>query len=967
MKPDTSYPIHRSKIILASCLAALSAVAFAPLQAQQVTNDTPTALKTDKDIETLSAFEVTTSKDYGYLKTNAATATRVGAQIQKVPFTISVISQEFMQDVDLQSTNDIYKYMASASGDSQLLSSRPSNNPTPQGNNKLRGFPVNIMLRNGVFLYSLRNVADLVERIEVIKGPAAVFFGQGYPGGVINYITKKAEFANIPATLKYKMGQNNVNHMVLDTNQMLSDKAALRVVAGWQNSKGDQSFEYTNRFSFDTTLVLRPMGNDKLKLTAEVSYLEEKYQDGGQFAWIFPQGWFDSYANPTAAEVSASGLADANAYKNAINQSLGNWIKYKRNEVGNQNLPLYTSVQRGAFYTDASGKRIQDEAFNFNNRGAYQQNKSTITEFTVESAVTDWMDLRYVFTADKTFFDNREGYWYPYADGRQFWIAGPGGSGYYRTTATHQLDLVFTAETDVFTKIAHKFLVGYLNDKYLQQYFAPAGGPQYFYVPGFNATTPNLGNSIIPGIGGSVGPAQILYDRFGAAKTPAQVYNNWDPGFEIEPPVDKITSVNRNVIDGYWNQDNAWYANYQGTLLDDRLTVMAGYRHESYRQAGQAATNNFPWFSPPVYAGNDTVTYDPAVWGYSPGYALSNFLTQKGSSWMGGASFEVMKDVNVYATVSKTFKYNGVGTLATFIPYVPEGLDALYANTLAAYQSVGKPMIYTFPDGSTRLITTAAGALQASTDDGAFNITKNETGKNIEVGVKTSLFDGKITSTVSLYQADRVDQRKEDAYHQSLDIFNFNYNPIIDPVTGKNVSPNPGRRSFRWYGNSAHDRTRGIDGEIIWTPVRNFQSYIAFGWMFMAKTVSDPSVGPSDLRVGAGYFSERLESAPEYTFKTYNKYTFTDGPVRGLALGLGMRYASGSIIGRNNGWTPNQGGLQGGEYTVFDLSIAYPYEIYGYKLNSQLGVYNLLDKTYSDGWYTLAPQRYLTLTTTLTF
>jgi outer membrane receptor protein involved in Fe transport len=964
MKPATCYSKHRVKFTLATCLVALVSLSVAPLWAQTVAD--PDLTIKDEEVTTLSPFTVTSDKDFGYLKTNAATATRVGAEIQKVPFTISVISEEFMQDVDLQSTTDIYKYLASASGDNQYQSDRPSNNPTPQGNNRIRGFPVNIILRNGVFLYSAQNIADTVDRIEVIKGPAAVFFGQGYPGGVINYVTKKAEFAKLPTTLKYTTGQNNVNHAVLDTNQMLSDKAALRIVGGWNNSKGDASFEYIKRFNLDASLVLRPLGNDKLRLTYEISHLDEMVNDSGKFAWIFPQGWFDSYANPTAAEIASSGLADAAAYKNSIDKSLGNWIKYKRNELGNQNYPLYTSVQRGAFYMDASGKRIQDEAFNFNNRGSFNQNMANIKEFTIESHPTDWMDFRYVYTHDKTHFDDREGYWYPYANGRQFWIAGPNGAGYYRDTALHQVDVVLKYDTDWITPMKHKLLAGILNNKYLQQYYAVASGTQYFYIPGFNSYGTN-GNSVIPGISGSVPTGQQLFDRYGVAKTAAQVYTEWDPGFEIQPPVDKITSVNRNQLDGYWNQDNAWYVNYQGTALDDRLTIMGGWRHETYRQAGQALTANFPWFSPPVYAGNDTVTYPPSMYDYSPGYSLTNFLTQKGDSWMAGVSFELKKDVNIYATVSKTFHYNGTGSLATWVPYIPEGLTSLYTQTLAAYQSVGVPMVYQYPDGSTRTITSVAEAAKAVEDAGAFNITKNETGKNIEVGVKTSLYDGKITSTVSFYQADRVDQRKEDGYHQSLDIFNFNYNPIIDPATGNNVSPYPGRRSFRWYGNSAHDRTRGVDGEIIWTPVRNFQSYIAFGWMFTAKTVSDPSVGPADLRVGAGYFSERLESSPEYTFKTYNKYTFTDGPVRGLSIGLGMRYASAAIIGRNNSWTPNQGGLAGADYTVFDLSIAYPYEIYGYKLKSQLGIYNATDETYSDGWYSLAPSRYINLTTTLTF
>jgi outer membrane receptor for ferric coprogen and ferric-rhodotorulic acid len=296
-------------------------------------------------------------------------------------------------------------------------------------------------------------------------------------------------------------------------------------------------------------------------------------------------------------------------------------------------------------------------------------------------------------------------------------------------------------------------------------------------------------------------------------------------------------------------------------------------------------------------------------------------------------------------------------------------LNTLFATILAAYKSIGKPLVYQFEDGTSRTITSVAEAAQAVQDAGAYNITKNEVGMNREIGVKTSLFDGKITSTVSIYQADRTNQRKEDGYHQSIDVFNTNHNPVLDS-NGNNVlagTAYASRRNFRWYSNDAHDRTQGLDAEVIWTPMRNFQSYAAFGWMWTAKTVSDPTVQPGNALIKNGYYSARLEFSPEYTFKTFNKYTFTDGPVRGLDVGLGIRYASKSVMGRNNSWNPLEGGLSGNDYTVFDFVVGYPYEIFGYKLKSQLGVYNATDKVYTDGNYVLAPPRYWTLSTTLTF
>ena len=98
---------------------------------------------------------------------------------------------------------------------------------TPQGGFTMRGFQVNTLMRNGVFRYISHNL-DNVERVEVVKGPASVFFGQGYPGGVINYITKRPSFTKIPTELTYQLDDNSGHKVKVDHNAVLGKKAAFR-------------------------------------------------------------------------------------------------------------------------------------------------------------------------------------------------------------------------------------------------------------------------------------------------------------------------------------------------------------------------------------------------------------------------------------------------------------------------------------------------------------------------------------------------------------------------------------------------------------------------------------------------------------------------------------------------------------------------------------------------------------------
>ncbi|MEI7553357.1 MAG: TonB-dependent receptor plug domain-containing protein, partial [Verrucomicrobiota bacterium] len=146
--------------------------------AKTISAPTAGALGTDAEVQVLSPFQVTSDKDYGYLKTNAATATKIGMEIQKVPLAISVVSREFLDDTNVRSLTDLFRYSSAASGDGRFAMRVPSNEATPQGAFTMRGFQVNNMMRDGIFRYTAYSV-DSVERVEIVKGPASVFFGQG--------------------------------------------------------------------------------------------------------------------------------------------------------------------------------------------------------------------------------------------------------------------------------------------------------------------------------------------------------------------------------------------------------------------------------------------------------------------------------------------------------------------------------------------------------------------------------------------------------------------------------------------------------------------------------------------------------------------------------------------------------------------------------------------------------------------
>ena len=977
----------------AASAATTTAPATAPASA---------ALQGDVGVQQLSPFEVKSEKDNGYLRTNAVTATRINMPIQNIPMSVSVMSKDFLDDANIRSITDVLRYTSSGAGDNNFAMRRPANSATPQGGFTLRGFGVNSLLRNGIARYIGYNVNN-VDRIEIVKGPASVFFGAGYPGGVINYITKQPVFAKIPTTLSYTFGDNNMNRAVLDNNTQLSKKAALRVVGSWENRKGFRNYEFKKENSITANLTLLPFDSGKVKITFEFEHLDGSYNDN-QKDWIYPDGWFQAFQSPSAALIAAAGVADAAAYKNRINNNLAGYIQDVRVSSGNYNTPLYSRVIRGGYYTAKDGSRVHDEGFNFSNRGSRQINNVDTPSMTVEFAPTSWLDARYVLTNETARYDSLEGTIQPYANGINFNALESGASsGYYRSIQNHQVDFIFKLDG---WGVKHRFLAGGQFQKQHQQYNANQpnfnaaganlGGFNYSQIPGITNAAGNPGVTLVgsAATGGQFGNGntsdvpvtQVIRDRFGAIKTVQQVYNQFDPGAEITPDISRLYLYNRNALDGYKTQYQAGYLNYNASLMDDRLNVLAGVRREMNRDSGQYLTSNFPWYAPPNYAFTDQATYPAAAYNYDPGYAgdSNGFQRQAGTSWMAGLSYAIAKDINIYTSYSKVFRLNSgtAGSLSTLT------LPDIYNAAAAWAKNSTNPNANTTGAFSYRgqTITNYQGFYDALAKIGAFNVIKNEDGFNGEIGVKTSLWDNKLTGTFALFRSERRNQKLDDGVAQAAEPLNGAFsgggNVAIFGPAGNVYS---GSRIARWRTVGVKNRIEGADFEFIWSPKRNFQSVLNGSWMWTAKTLENPTVNKpgsaayNTTAASAAYgskiatinadlqYGERLENVPEFTLNSINKYTFTS-VVPGLSVGANARYKSTTLISRSVDWNPRAGGLTSGNFLVFDVNVGYPWEVLGYKVSTQLGIYNAGDKKYIEGaTYILSAPRMWLLTNTLKF
>jgi len=187
-----------------------------------------TNAQTDEDIVRLSPFSVQESADMGrYQAVEATSGSRIRMDLMDSTQSISVVTNEFMQDVGTSRMLDAAKYVSGIG---------EGGDPNAMDTNTVRGFLNQGSSLDGLSRFNWANQDPIiVERIEVVKGPNSILAPQGLPGGVINYITKRPLFKN-QAYLSYQVGRYDANRAELDANYVVNDKLAVRVVGAFTDS-----------------------------------------------------------------------------------------------------------------------------------------------------------------------------------------------------------------------------------------------------------------------------------------------------------------------------------------------------------------------------------------------------------------------------------------------------------------------------------------------------------------------------------------------------------------------------------------------------------------------------------------------------------------------------------------------------------------------------------------------------------
>lgn len=235
----------------------------------------PTVQVPEEDLTEVVVTGERTNTDY--FIPEASTATRTDTSILDTPSSIQVIPKQVLEDQQVTELDDALQNVAGTTVS------------TTEGRGfqiNLRGFDGVPVFRDGFRLFSPNDNGDAagqgfpeianVERIEVLRGPASILFGQLDPGGAVNVVSKRPL-----ETPFYKValqaGSYGLVRPQVDLSGPLTEDGSLlyRLNAVYQREDGFRDFaQKTNRFFIGPTLTWRI--SDRTEVDFQLEYLDDE-------------------------------------------------------------------------------------------------------------------------------------------------------------------------------------------------------------------------------------------------------------------------------------------------------------------------------------------------------------------------------------------------------------------------------------------------------------------------------------------------------------------------------------------------------------------------------------------------------------------------------------------------------------------------------------------------------------------
>lgn len=207
------------------------------------------------------------TKDYVVPRSSAASKNDM--PLIETPVNIQVVPRTVMDDQqDIEITEALSRNVSGVQ--------RSPNYGDLYENFNIRGFSTNFSTyRNGLRRYTNYSDPANIEQVEVIKGPAAVLYGQIQPGGMVNVVTKKA-LDKPYYSLQQQFGSYDQYRTTVAATGPIDDAKTLkyRFDASYQDLGSFKKYVGDERVFLAPKLSWTP--NDRFEANAELEFKHDK-------------------------------------------------------------------------------------------------------------------------------------------------------------------------------------------------------------------------------------------------------------------------------------------------------------------------------------------------------------------------------------------------------------------------------------------------------------------------------------------------------------------------------------------------------------------------------------------------------------------------------------------------------------------------------------------------------------------
>ncbi|MFT6045934.1 MAG: iron complex outermembrane receptor protein [Arenicella sp.] len=186
-------------------------------------------------------------RQIGYYDKEAVSALKQSVPLLETPQSVFIINSQLIADQQSFRLDQILQNDSSVQKSNNFLGAYSSY--------QIRGFGLSNgsnYLRDGrTFFHLSAPPTELVERVEVLKGPASVLYGTMAPGGLINQVIKRPT-RETQGSIKYTAGSYNFQHAHLDVGGSFDSDGKVRYRVNLVSEKSGSFREFFSGDDFET-------------------------------------------------------------------------------------------------------------------------------------------------------------------------------------------------------------------------------------------------------------------------------------------------------------------------------------------------------------------------------------------------------------------------------------------------------------------------------------------------------------------------------------------------------------------------------------------------------------------------------------------------------------------------------------------------------------------------------------------